>query len=814
MKRIINYLSFLFIFFIFFSCKTDVDSVTSGLKTPLNNGTPINNNKARVEITKIEPKYRGATSAVDNSIFESVELTVLSAGDLLGLEVYSAYYGKKKSLVLPQVNVSVGEKILLHLRSGALGASYCNELGDDLAQSKAYCADDRSRDFWDFNNPYNAKSPARLEDTCDIVILEWQDNGEYADIVPYSKVSAGTYSDRCKPFVSLACELGFWDSEELSGAVSSEGVSVTKPMKKTGSAHTRASWIVSPDTFDPAIGGSATGDGTDSVIDSEETIIPLEITKIQPKFSSTGPIFEFIEVTARGSGNLKGYKLYSLGNGVNKAYTFPDFSIRIGEKITVHLRSLIGSADELGALLSLDTTYCSKDNERDFWDKTNCANSSGKFSSGASRLVDTGDIIILSSPNGTYCDVVPYAASSKSPWPNDTYTQVLLDAIERGFFEAAAPTTLYAVNASGATVSNPLVKTGSACCAASWTLGSTQSKSYDPADKDIDDPDTSLFDKDVSDEVDDGGLTGGGGVAGGDSFKDFGTPDEDGTIIYDKPIINSDADDPDTDISGDGTLLGYLPASFTFTCKNVIEYDFGPHAKQFQKNGYTLSKRDGINALITEIEPTYFSKDKQTKFYGEYFELYFKTGGNLSDLYLMSIHSGTKKDIKLSLPSVTIKDSDVVVIHLANKGAGCVSEVGPDLNLSTAPYSAPNARDIWLDIRNTSGNPNTDVLDNKLGALVLYDSGDCVMDYIIYFGDYDGGAFIDDKFVKLSDFAIGAGLWTPGHFRDSIEKAGVGFYITTSKNPCARYYYPVTKTFYTGHEAWWQNIEGGTPGAL
>lgn len=123
---------------------------------------------------------------------------------------------------------------------------------------------------------------------------------------------------------------------------------------------------------------------------------------------------------------------------------------------------------------------------------------------------------------------------------------------------------------------------------------------------------------------------------------------------------------------------------------------------------------------ITEIHPMYNGKKRDRKF--EYVELYVKKGGNLSGLEIRGIYD----KCKVKFPAVAVKDGEVIVMHLRSGGEDCISELGDDLDVSRAPYSTPNARDLWD--KNTRAR-----LGDAADIIILQNSADdSVMDAAVY----------------------------------------------------------------------------------
>ena len=123
---------------------------------------------------------------------------------------------------------------------------------------------------------------------------------------------------------------------------------------------------------------------------------------------------------------------------------------------------------------------------------------------------------------------------------------------------------------------------------------------------------------------------------------------------------------------------------------------------------------------ITEIHPMYNGKERDRKF--EYIELFAKTSGNLSGLEIRGVYD----KCKVKLPAVQVKAGEVIVVHLRTGGDDCVSELGDDLNVSSAPYSTPNARDLW--------DKNTRARLGDAADIIILQNGadDSILDAVAY----------------------------------------------------------------------------------
>lgn len=122
--------------------------------------------------------------------------------------------------------------------------------------------------------------------------------------------------------------------------------------------------------------------------------------------------------------------------------------------------------------------------------------------------------------------------------------------------------------------------------------------------------------------------------------------------------------------------------------------------------------------IITEIQSESVSSQKtQEKANGtyrnEFVEFLALTDGNLAGLEMMSANDG--EDRKYSFPPVEVKAGEVFVVHLRNRGNGCINELSDDLSEATASYSNNDVRDLWSEQTETA-------LGNKTDIIVICDS--------------------------------------------------------------------------------------------
>ena len=132
--------------------------------------------------------------------------------------------------------------------------------------------------------------------------------------------------------------------------------------------------------------------------------------------------------------------------------------------------------------------------------------------------------------------------------------------------------------------------------------------------------------------------------------------------------------------------------------------------------------------MITEIQTESVSQNKAEKTSGtyrnEFVELLVLKSGNLAGLELCSGYDGEAK--KYVFPAIEVTAGEVFVVHMRNRGNGCISEEGDDLTLATASYTSPEIRDLWTDIETTTLGNKTDIIivrnrsDNRLLDAVMF----------------------------------------------------------------------------------------------
>ena len=132
--------------------------------------------------------------------------------------------------------------------------------------------------------------------------------------------------------------------------------------------------------------------------------------------------------------------------------------------------------------------------------------------------------------------------------------------------------------------------------------------------------------------------------------------------------------------------------------------------------------------MITEVQTESVSQNKAEKTSGiyrnEFVELLVLQSGNLAGLELCSGYDGEAK--KYSFPAIEVTVGEIILVHMRNRGNGCISEEDDDLTLATASYTSPEIRDLWTDIETTTLGNKTDIIiirnhsDNRLLDALMF----------------------------------------------------------------------------------------------
>lgn len=117
--------------------------------------------------------------------------------------------------------------------------------------------------------------------------------------------------------------------------------------------------------------------------------------------------------------------------------------------------------------------------------------------------------------------------------------------------------------------------------------------------------------------------------------------------------------------------------------------------------------------LLTEIQTeSVSSQNKAEKTTGtyrnEYVEFLVLKGGNLAGLELCSGYDGEAK--QYVFPALEVMTGEVFVVHMRNRGNGCISEEGDNLDEAFSSYATEGVRDLWASIESTTLGNKTDII--------------------------------------------------------------------------------------------------------
>lgn len=193
----------------------------------------FNSNPAKVIITELRNAYgtrtiKGTSDKVHRSEF--VELYVLKAGNLSGLEIVSAANGDKTKFILPPVEVKENDYITLHMRAivadGPDGEGMFNETEDDLTVSTHEDSCDTARDLW-------SECTKKPFADSDIIVLRNSGTSEILDAVVFAKSNCAEWKKGAEQLAFLVSESGVWQGDvSVENAVLCDNVSATRSLSR------------------------------------------------------------------------------------------------------------------------------------------------------------------------------------------------------------------------------------------------------------------------------------------------------------------------------------------------------------------------------------------------------------------------------------------------------------------------------------------------------------------------------------------------------------------------------------------------------
>ncbi|MDE7292018.1 MAG: hypothetical protein K2N58_08230 [Treponemataceae bacterium] len=138
---------------------------------------------------------------------EYIVLRALTAGNLAGIELYSARYKGLSEYRFPAIEVKAGEHIMIHLRTYE-GQDYTEELGDDLSLDK------NNDESWStIRDLYYENSDPCASKEYDIVLLRNRTTAKVMDALLYTLESKKENYSKLSAAEKLATDEGKWKSE-------------------------------------------------------------------------------------------------------------------------------------------------------------------------------------------------------------------------------------------------------------------------------------------------------------------------------------------------------------------------------------------------------------------------------------------------------------------------------------------------------------------------------------------------------------------------------------------------------------------------
>ena len=153
--------------------------------------------------------------------------------------------------------------------------------------------------------------------------------------------------------------------------------------------------------------------------------------------------------------------------------------------------------------------------------------------------------------------------------------------------------------------------------------------------------------------------------------------------------------------------------------------------------------RNVAKIVLSEVKPGYNKPEV------EFIEFYVYKPGNLAGIILNTVN----KDFEYVFPSVEVSEGEYVVLHMRtlSQESGHVNELGEDLNLSTAPDSCTDARDLWVPMEERIvGNSDVITLRERWNGRI--------MDALLY-AHPDISVTVQKKTLPVAQQLVEAGAW-------------------------------------------------------
>ena len=189
----------------------------------------------------------------------------------------------------------------------------------------------------------------------------------------------------------------------------------------------------------------------------------------------------------------------------------------------------------------------------------------------------------------------------------------------------------------------------------------------------------------------------------------------------------------------------------------------------------------GFNArqakiIMTEVQSESISSQRSQEkadgiYRNEFIEFLSLSDGNLAGLELCSAYDGEEK--KYSFPAVEVKAGEVFVLHLRNRGNGCISELTENLSEATSSYTCPDIRDLWTEQTATA-------LGNKTDIILVRDSAsEKILDAFMYRAEN-----VEEwtkNFISYSQLIDGCDIYPNGNIENAFITTGLTATKTLSR---------------------------------
>ena len=187
----------------------------------------FNGRMPKLVISGIHPQFASAPSGGGDAKCEFVELYALTNGNVAGLAIRSAADGSDRAFTLPAAEVRSGDVIVVHLRTKGEGC--VSETGGNLSLSSGWYTSSAVRDIWSPNEK------ACLGDKEDALMLVNSFTGDVLDAVMYAPSESAAWSDEnVREAAQNIAAKGFWKSASPADAASTDGLTASKMLKRSG----------------------------------------------------------------------------------------------------------------------------------------------------------------------------------------------------------------------------------------------------------------------------------------------------------------------------------------------------------------------------------------------------------------------------------------------------------------------------------------------------------------------------------------------------------------------------------------------------